>query len=132
MAERELQRGGGERNTVPRARGLELSDALQHLRSRRAVVEGRPAREYAAVEDAADDHGDAALGAERQELGQRAPVEPRVAAGDEEAVAVALPREVDVRLRLVHAGADGVDRALRPRPVAGALGAGARLRLRSL
>ena len=123
VPKRELERSRRERHAVPGADGLEPRRFLEQLARRGPVVEGRPAGEEAAVEDAARDHGDPALRAEREQFGQRGLVEQRVPARDEEAVEVGLAREPEQHLGLVHACAHRSDHALAAQPVERGVGA---------
>jgi hypothetical protein len=81
----------------------------------------------AAVEDAAGDDRDAASHAERQKLLRAAPVQERVAAGEQEAIEIRLAGKASQHLGLVHSRADRRDRAVRAQPVERAIRAAQRL-----
>ena len=115
MAERESQRGVGDRDTVAPADGGNALGALQDVRRRRAVPVGRArARvgQHAAVERCRGEHRDAALPAQRQELVGGGLVEQRVAPCDQHAVEVRFTNEAHGRCGVVDSRAHGADDAL--------------------
>ena len=116
MTEREVQRGGRERDAVARAHRLDLAHPLEDRGRRRRVLEigagDRSGREDAGVVGAADDQRDVAPRAQRQEGIERPLLQQGVAAGKEKAVEVAALGKVLARRGLVDPGADRLDRAL--------------------
>ena len=119
MGERELDRSGAERDTMPVADLADPAGALDDLRRRGRVVEPAPGPrigEQPAVHDPADQHRDAALLAGRQQLVEGVLFEERVAPGEEDGVHVGLADEAREHLRLVHAGPDSPDQALLAEP----------------
>ena len=117
MGERELDRRRLERDSVAVADGLERERPLEPDLVDGRVVErsaGPRVGEQPAVVDAAGDDRDAALGAQRKQLGERVVIEQRVAAGEQEAVEIGRAREASEHRRLVHAGSDRANRALVP------------------
>jgi hypothetical protein len=100
----------------------------RHHRRRpgRVVVGGVRARgrgrQQPAVEHPADHHRDPARLAQRQQPVERGLVQQGVAAGQQHHVEVGVAHQVGQHLPLVHAGADGADRALRAQLVQGGVG----------
>jgi hypothetical protein len=94
FAQRELQRGGRELDSVLAAHHRQPLRLRDHLRGGVAVLvagsgAGRRRREQPGVERARDDDPDAALPALRDQLGRRRLLEQRVAAGDHQQVHLA-------------------------------------------
>ena len=114
MAERELNRRRLERHAEPCAEVAQPAGAVEDVGRRGRIVVRGARGEDAAVEDAAGDHGDAPIEAERQQLVGAARVEQRVPPREEEAVEVAGAGEPAERRGVVHADADRTHRAFGP------------------
>ena len=111
VGERELQRGGRQRDVVRLANGGDLLHARYDIGWRGFVVPGVSAGEDAGVQRAADHQGGAAGLAQRNEVVERRLFQQGVAAGEQEGVPVAEAERVDQHLGFVYADADGADDA---------------------
>ena len=115
VSERELQRRRRERDAMAAADGVDPAHPLEHLGRRCPVVVGRalarPGGEDARVERPADQDADLLLDAERQQLVERALLQQRVAAGEQDAVEVGVAGEAQAGLDLVDADPDRLDHA---------------------
>ena len=126
MGQRELDRGGAQRDSATLAGLGQPPGAIEDLGAGRAVVEvgtGSRVGQDPAVHHAADEHRDPALDAQRQELRKRVLVEQRVPTGDEERVHLGLPGEPDEHRRLLDPDADRPDDALLAQPMQRRIGA---------
>ena len=130
MGQRELAGRGAQVDRVPGRRLFQTPHLGDDLRRRLHVVVARPVGaalraggQDAAVVGPAGDDADVLLQAQRQQLVQRALLQDRVAAGQQEAVEVAGARQAHQHLALIHAGADRADHALRAEPVQHRVGA---------
>ena len=112
MRERKLDRRRLQADAVPRRDRLDARHAREHVGRRIGVpvlgARPRAGHQDAGVERRGEQDRDAACAdAERQQRRQRRRVEQRVAAGQHEAVEVAVGRIALERRRLVDADADG-------------------------
>ena len=115
MAQRELQRGRLERYAVAFTYPGEVPHPGEHVvRHDLVLVTGlrRGLSEHASVEDAAEDHADAAPCTLRQQFLRATLIEERVAACEQDAVDASVPGEPRQHSGLVHAHADGTDHAV--------------------
>ncbi len=117
MRARKLQRRGAQRDIELGAHRFDRGDARDKIGRRRSIVEIRRAavgrmragRQDAGVVRTADDERHAALLADRQQLGKRALVEQRIAAGEQHDVEIDLRQHVDADPPVVDAEAEAAD-----------------------
>jgi hypothetical protein len=114
MRQRKLQCGGLQRHGELLAQGFEPAHAFQHRVGRRRVVVmgpvagARAGRKNARIERSAAEDGHAAFHAEWQQLLEGGLLEQRVAPGEQDAVELAAPEQLDAHFPFVHADADGL------------------------
>jgi hypothetical protein len=118
MAERELQRGRSQRDTMAFAGCSKVGRTREDLGRGRGVgvrrARDRPGRENSGREHGADDHADAAL-ENRRKLGvEHGLVEQRVGHGDQEEIEIEPLQPARQHPPLVDSRADGSDQ---PRPL---------------
>ena len=127
VRQRELHRGGTQRDAVARADRAKSLGALDQWRAARigsrSVAPGPRIRQQPAVHDAHGHDGDALLLAQRKQLVQRGLVKERVPPGHHEDIEVALASEAGEHRGLVHARADGPHHALAAQPLQRRVGA---------
>ena len=107
--ERERRVRRAPRRAPRKSRSIRATRSCDVRRRRPVVVarvRARAGREDAGIEDAAQQHADAARGRERQELVLRRLLEQRIAAGEEHAVDVGFPDEPRAHAGIVDADAD--------------------------